>query len=303
LSSATDEPAPGSISVCLVCRNEADRLGDALASVSWADEIVVMDLQSTDGSAEIARAAGATVLSRTPHPIVEPLRDEVASHAHGTWVLVLDPDERVRPGLAAALRDAAGRLDVDAVTVPRMNIDFGWQPSNPGQRYEPQLRMYRRSAVSWPTFPNRLPKVPEDRHLRLPPRDELVLEHHRNQSVAEAADRLVRYAPAQAQAMIDEGRVFSAADMGRALRRQAHRHLLLSRCWEDGLPGVLRGVVLVNHHFYVWTAFWQLSGAQRTEEDDRYVRRLGTVLSAVQRSRAVVERLRQLPPRPRAARP
>lgn len=297
----TSDTAAGgaTISVCLVCRDEADRLTDALASVRWADEIVVMDLQSSDGSAELARAAGATVVSRVPHPIVEPLRDELAGHASGTWVLVLDPDERVRPALAQALRAAAARDDLDAVVLPRMNIDFGWEPTSPGQRYEPQLRMYRRSAVSWPVFPNRLPSVPEDRLLRLPPRDELVLEHHRNLSVAEAADRVVRYAPAQAQAMLDEGRVFSAAEMGRVLRRQASKHLLQSRCWEDGLPGVLRGVVLVNHHFYVWTAFWQLSGAQRTTQDDAAVRRLGRVLSAVQRSRELSHRVRRRPRVPR----
>jgi hypothetical protein len=88
----------GSVAACLVCSNEADRLGPALASVSWTDEVVVLDLQSTDGSADVARAAGAAVHSREPYPVVEPLRDEVASHCSSEWVLVLDRMSGCVPG-------------------------------------------------------------------------------------------------------------------------------------------------------------------------------------------------------------
>jgi (heptosyl)LPS beta-1,4-glucosyltransferase len=279
-------PAPdpaatrGTIAVCMVCRNEADRLPAALASVAWADEIVLLDLESDDGSGDLARSAGASVHVRPPHPIVEPLRDEVAGHSSSEWVLVLDPDERVRPGLAGALQAAARRDDIDAVVLPRMNIDFGWPPSTPLHRYEPQLRMYRKDAVRWPQFPNALPRVPAERVLRLPADDEHVLEHDRNRRVEETADRLLRYAPVQGRAMLERGQVFSAAEMTRVLRVQFERHVLEARAWEDGVPGMVRAGVLINHHFFVWIAFWQASGGERTEADDRHVRRLGLALQA-----------------------
>jgi (heptosyl)LPS beta-1,4-glucosyltransferase len=274
-------PRSGSIAACLVCRNEADKLPQALASVAWADEVVVLDLESSDGSPEVARAAGASVHRRTPHPIVEPLRDEVAGHSSSEWVLVVDPDERVRPGLAEALRAAALRPDIDAVVLPRMNIDFGWPPSSPLHRYEPQLRMYRRSAVSWPHFPNSLPRVAEERVLRLPQDDALVLEHERNRSVEETAERLVRYPPAEARALMERGEAFTAAGMARVLRVQFERHVLEARAWEDGVPGLVRAGVLINHHFYTWVALWQQSGAPRTAVDDALVRRVGVGLRAV----------------------
>ena len=50
---------------------------------------------------------------------------------------------------------------------------------------------------------------------------------------------------------------------------------MLGKAWRDGVPGLLRVGILVGFHFYVWAAFWQLSGAQRTPEDDRYVAKLG----------------------------
>src|SRR5204863_7347848 len=129
------------ISVCIVCRNEAQKLALCLDSVSWAGEIIVMDLSSDDDSAAVAEAHGAHVITRKPYPIVEPLRNELAALAHCAWVLALDPDERISPGLGNVLTELARRDDLDAVVIPRMNWDLGYPPSDPIQRYEPQLRM------------------------------------------------------------------------------------------------------------------------------------------------------------------
>ena len=72
---------PLRISVCIACRNEADRLGACLESVTWADERIVMDLASTDDSVAIAERNGARVVRRDPVPIVEMIRNEIAVHA------------------------------------------------------------------------------------------------------------------------------------------------------------------------------------------------------------------------------
>jgi glycosyltransferase involved in cell wall biosynthesis len=267
------------ISVCIVCRNEADKLGPCLESVRWADELVLLDLDSQDGSADVARAAGARVVRHPPVPIVEAVRNVVADAATGDWVLALDPDERVSPGLAAELSRVSARPDVDAVVVPRMNFDFGYPATSPLQRYEPQLRMYRRAAVRWPAFPNALPDVTEERVLRLPPRDELTLVHDRNRNIPEAIDRVRRYAPAQAQAMIAAGEVFTARRMLLTLGEKLYRHFVVSRALRDGVPGLMRAGLLVAFHLYVWAAFWHQSGAQRAAADDRLLARLDHALA------------------------
>jgi glycosyltransferase involved in cell wall biosynthesis len=277
--------------VCIVCRNEADRLGPCLESVAWADELVVVDLESDDGSGEVARAHGATVIRRGRVPVVEAVRNEAAAAATGEWVLALDPDERVSPGLAAALQEARARTDVDMVVIPFLNYDLGFPATHPMHRYDPKPRFYRRSAVSWPTVPNALPEVDESRVLRLPATDELVMVHERNRTVSEAIERALRYAPAQAQAMVDAGEVFTARRMAAELTRKAHKQFVVGEPWRDGVPGVLRASILVAFHFYVWAAFWQLSGVGRTEDDDRFVRRMG---SAVETARAAA-RLARVP--------
>lgn len=271
------------ISVCIVCRNEADKLPRCLESVQWADEILVMDLSSEDESRSVAERYGAHTFSREPYPIVEPLRNELSVRARNDWVLALDPDESVTPKLADALKELAQRDDLDAIVIPRMNYDLGYPPSNPIQRYEPQLRMYRRSRVQWPDVPNTLPSVQDDRKFHLPQSDDMVIIHDRSRNVPEVLERVIRYAPMQAQSMLDDGQRFSAHAMFSALAAQVDKEFFRAEAWKDGLPGVLRAVILVGYKFYVWTAFWQLSGAQRTEADDRLVQHLGATLSFIRR--------------------
>jgi glycosyltransferase involved in cell wall biosynthesis len=286
------------ISVCIVCRNEADRLGPCLDSVSgWADEVIVMDLSSTDASADLARRYGARVVTRAPIPVVEPLRNEVAQLAQGDWILALDPDERVSPGLADELRRLKSRSDIDLVVIPFMHRDFGYSPGSPLLRYDPKPRMYRRGRVHWPTVPNALPQVAGERTYSIPARDELVMIHERNRSVEEALDRVIRYAPAQAQSMLDAGEPFTARAMFSTLAEKALRQFYSSQAPRDGVPGMIRAATLVAFHFYVWAALWQLSGRGRTADDDAFVRRLGIAMNLAARTAlvtfAAAERMRQ----------
>jgi len=275
------------ISACVVCRNDERWIEDCLRSVAWADEIVVMDLSSSDRTAELAAAQATQLLHHPWVPVVEAVRNEVGAAASGDWILVLDPDERVSPELGEELRRASEHDDIDAVVVPRMNYDLGFPPSDPLHRYEPQLRMYRRGIVEWPSVPNALPQVPPARVHRVPARDELVLVHDRNRTVPEAIERALRYAPAQAQAMLAAGETFSARRMLRDLGARAYTQFVRGHAYRDGVPGVLRAGLLLAFYFYVWACFWQLSGAGRRPEDDRTVNRVALPLRAFDRVAAL----------------
>jgi len=275
------------ISVCIVCRNEADKLGPCLDSVEWADEVIVMDLESDDDSVSVARERGAKVIPHERVPIVELVRNKVAAAAQGDWVLAMDPDERVSPLLAEELRRLSRRSDIEAVEIPFMHCDFGHRPSAELLRHDPKLRFYRRSRVRWPQSPNELPVVDPERLYVMPRRDDLVMVHERNQTIAQALERALRYAPAEAQAMIDAGEVFSAQKMMRRVAQKSRKQYVEGRAFDDGVPGIVRATVLVAFHFWVWAAFWQMSGAQRTPQDDRYLRRIGALIRAASSARRV----------------
>jgi glycosyltransferase involved in cell wall biosynthesis len=266
------------ISVCIACRNEAEKLVDCLESVRWADEVLVLDLESDDDSAAVAARYGARVVPHARVPIVELVRNTIADEASGDWILALDPDERVTPGLAAELRTASARSDIDVVTIPVMNHDFGHPAATPVHRYDPKPRMYRKAAVRWPTEPNELPQVDPARVHAVPSRDDVVLVHDRNRTIVEALERVLRYAPAEAEALLASGETFTARKMLRRTLSKSYKQFVVARSLEEGVPGLVRAFVLASFHFYVWACFWQLSGAENTERDRRYLRRLALPL-------------------------
>lgn len=91
--------------------------------------------------------------------------------------------------------------------------------------------------------------------------------------------------------MVDRGETFTARAMLRTLAGKAYKQLVVARPWREGVPGLLRAGILVAHHFYVWAAFWQLSGAVRTEADDRLLRRIGLVVEIARAPGRLLKRL------------
>ena len=102
------------LSLCLIARDEEAELPACLESVRGAvDEVVLVDTGSTDRTCEVARAAGAVVLTRPWDDDFAAPRNLAARHATGDFILVLDADERLAPGAGAALRSLLRRPEFD----------------------------------------------------------------------------------------------------------------------------------------------------------------------------------------------
>jgi glycosyltransferase involved in cell wall biosynthesis len=140
------------LSVYLIAYNEADKIGAALRSVAWADEIVVADSNSIDATAEIARRYTERVI-QVPFEGFGKLRNDVLDQLTGDWVFSLDADERCTEAAAAEIRRTIADPEAaDAYLVPRRNWFFGrwirhsgWYPDY----RQPQL--FRRGALRYTT--------------------------------------------------------------------------------------------------------------------------------------------------------
>lgn len=97
-------PSPA-LSVILITRNESRNIAACLKSVAFADEWIVVDSGSDDGTAETARAMGAHVITTTDWPGFGQQKNRALDAARGRWVLSLDADERVSPELAERIRE------------------------------------------------------------------------------------------------------------------------------------------------------------------------------------------------------
>ncbi len=96
--------SPPLLSVILITKNEAANVAGCLASVAFADEWIVVDSDSSDATAQIARDFGATVISTGGWPGFGAQKNRALAAATGRWVLSIDADERVTPELAQSIR-------------------------------------------------------------------------------------------------------------------------------------------------------------------------------------------------------
>lgn len=139
------------LTALVTSRNEGHLLGRCLDSIAFCDEVVVIDVESGDDTVVIAEAHGARVARHAFVPIAEAARVTVAPTARHDWLLVIDPDESVPPGLAdevvALLPSIPG--DVAAVDAPRQYY-FAGRPLRGTVWGGPNKRrlLVRRSAVT-----------------------------------------------------------------------------------------------------------------------------------------------------------
>jgi glycosyltransferase involved in cell wall biosynthesis len=117
------------ITAIVVSRNEAPLLAHCLPTIRFCDEVVVVDLQSQDATAEVARANGATVVSRPAVPSVERVRAGIVELARNDWLLFTDPDEELPPALAAQIEELLETVDPEvAVVYGPIQYYFGTRP-------------------------------------------------------------------------------------------------------------------------------------------------------------------------------
>ncbi len=139
------------LSALVVARNEEARLPDCLASIAFADEIVVVLDRTTDRSAEAARAVGARVLEGA-WELEGARRNAGIAACRSDWVLEVDADERVEPALAEEIREVIAAsphawhlVPVDNYVGDRL-VRHGWAGSF-GTSAVP--RLFRRGAKRW----------------------------------------------------------------------------------------------------------------------------------------------------------
>lgn len=118
------------LSVVVIAKNEEDMIKTCLQSVSWADEIVLIDNGSTDKTAEIARLQGARVIKFESDDFSK-TRNKGIEEAGGDWVLYVDADERVLKSLKEEILNLISEPEYSAYAISRRNIIFG-HPVNYG---------------------------------------------------------------------------------------------------------------------------------------------------------------------------
>ena len=135
------------LSVILITKNEAKHIAACLDSVSFADELIVVDSGSTDGTIDIARSKGAKVFVFDDWPGFGPQKNRALDLATQPWVLSIDADERVTPALQNEIIQTIEHAAFDAYQIARLSEFCGKAIRHSGWWPDHVLRLFKRGAA------------------------------------------------------------------------------------------------------------------------------------------------------------
>jgi glycosyltransferase involved in cell wall biosynthesis len=243
----------------VITLNESVHIESCLASLAWADEVLVVDSGSTDGTADLARKAGARVIVRD-WPGYSAQKNFAAEQAAHDWILSVDADERVTPELAQEIR-AVLRTDPAPAgyRIPRVTWHLGrwirttdWYP-------DPQLRLYDRRRARWkPKRVHESVSVDEGTPPGLLTQD---LEHYAYRDIAHHHATMDRYTTLAAEEMHAAGRRAGVLDLFFHPQAAFARNYFLRRGFTDGVPGLIISAMNAHYVFLKFAKLWALQHA------------------------------------------
>lgn len=249
------------LSVTVITWNEEERLRACLESVTWADEVVVVDAESTDKTIQVAREFTERIWIR-PWPGFAVQKNFALEQARGEWVLSLDADERVTPELRREIEAVIARGGpADGYAIPRKNIFWGAWVRH-GRLYpDYQRRLFRRGRGRF--LERAVHESVEIQgsvgRLRAP------LLHQSYRNLEEFLQRSNRYSTLAAEEWIRSGRSAGLADL---IFRPLGRFLsmyLLHLGFLDGWRGLLLAGLYAHYVFLRMAKAWeaQRAGGER----------------------------------------
>jgi glycosyltransferase involved in cell wall biosynthesis len=148
-----------SVSVTIATKNEGENLINCLASLPFADEILIVDDCSTDDTVAKARQHGAQIIVRGSKGSFHENKNLAIETAKGDWILSLDADEVVTDKLAESIKSALANPKSDGYMVERHNYFLGQWIKGCGWYPDHILRLFRKGKAWWPLEIHDIPKL------------------------------------------------------------------------------------------------------------------------------------------------
>ena len=254
------------ISAVIIAGNEEQKIADAIRSVDWADEVLVIDSESTDRTREIAESLGARVINK-PWPGFSAQKQFGVESAAFDWILSIDADERISPELRAEIQNIqrAGSEKTDGYRIPRLTYYMerairhcGWYPDR-------QLRLFDRRKGKWKDV-----LIHESVEMQTDARIENLsaeITHFTSDGALHHHEMIgKRYAPLAARQMFENGKRTSPLHIATAGAIAFFSTYILKIGFLDGLPGFCIARFAAHHAFLKHLCLWELQNGSRKAE-------------------------------------
>ena len=248
------------VTVTVITKNEADALADALKSVSWADELIVIDAESTDDTVKIARQFTDRVYVRPWSGYIDQ-KNHAAGLATHDWIFSLDADERSTPELAEEIRTLLKtNPSMNGYRMPRVSFYFGRWMRTTDMYPDYQLRLYDRRKARWDgMYVHESVKVDGPvGYLKSE------LQHHPYRNLSEHLVRMDRYTTLAARQMHARGQRAGVIDLLVHPPVAFLRNYILKGGFRDGQAGL---VISIVNSYYVFLKFAKLWELQQTSDE------------------------------------
>lgn len=254
------------ISVIITIYNSSKVIKTCLESLTWADEIVVVDVSSTDDAAEMVKKYTDKIYRHKNYGYVEPVRNFAISKATGDWILIVDADEEIPETLAKKLRAIADeQTGITHVLLPRKNIIFGKWMQHTGWWPDHIIRFFQKGCVRWKDEIHSVPSV-EGQGISLEG-EELAIIHQNYQTIMQFIQRnLENYALREAKELQEKGYKFAYIDAIRFPTKEFLSRYFAREGYKDGFHGLILSLLMAVYHFVIFLHLWEENKFKQLDE-------------------------------------
>lgn len=257
------------ISAVINTFNEEKNIERCLSSITtWVDEIIVIDMGSTDDTVKIAKKFKAKVFTHAYTGFVEPARNFALTKAEGDWILLVDADEEVPISLAKLLQtfEKSGK---SFIRIPRKNIIFGKWMHHAQWWPDYQIRFFKKGMVTWSDKIHSIP-LTRGEGVDIEPKESYAIVHHNYQTVDQYITRLNRYTSIQAKELFLDGNKFTWTSLIRSSSREFINRFFANEGYKDGVHGFVASFLQAFSMSVVYAKLWELEGFEegRVDLDD-----------------------------------
>ncbi len=241
------------ISVIIHTYNEEANILSCLESVKWANEIVLIDMYSTDQTTKLAKIYTSNIYSFENKGYADPARQFGLSKVSNEWVLVVDADELVPKALADKLKELATADAADIIQIPRRNFFFGHELKGTGwgSLQDHQNRFFKKSMVHYSnTIHQFFHFSPTARWITL--QDEITCFYHFNYlDIDHFLTKLNTYTTIEARHMMNNEKPIQQQGILRLLFIEFKNRYIKEKGYKDGRLGLWLCCLMA---FYRWVS-------------------------------------------------
>lgn len=254
----------GKLSIVISVYNAEKTIEKCLESAVFADEIIVVNNESTDKTLELAKKYTNKIFTQKNNLMLNINKNFGFLKASGDWILSLDSDEVITQELASEIVGLLKKeTNIRGYYIPRKNIIFGKWIEHTGWYPDHQLRLFKRGEGKFPEkhVHESLKIDGEVGYLK----ENILHDHYR--SIYEFTTKLINiYAPNEAEQILKSGYVFNHLDAIRFPVKEFLSRFFAREGYKDGFHGLMLSMLMSAYHLVVFAIIWEKLGFKKMED-------------------------------------